>query len=237
MKSLRELAMDALNSSIESQRDDNRLTQNEATVFRSAMHAFFTIATLKGGPAAAYLQTREALLEDGWEQPKDLGHDELSEAAEPQQTVANRIVRPKDNGYFAFSEGFALIHPKLHAASISIYGNERHDTGDFENNSISVELPREFWNVSVAVMYSEVLWQAGGSTYSKKQSDYVSLNHVRTKALVHYENSKHIKVEGSSTTSGRDGYGNYFTAEASGVKLANGEIPISFIARANSRML
>ena len=65
MKSLRELAMDALNSSIRSQRDDNRLTQNEAIVFRSAMHAFFSIATIQGGPAATYLQTREALLEDG----------------------------------------------------------------------------------------------------------------------------------------------------------------------------
>ena len=237
MKSLRELAMDAVNSSIESQRDDNRLTQNEATVFRSAMHAFFSIATIQGGPATTYLQTREALLEDGWKQPKDSGRDKLSEEAEPQQTVANRIVRPKDGGYFTFSEGFALIHPELHAAAVSIYGDERHDTGDFENNSISVELPREFWNVSVAVMYSEVLWRAGGSTYAKKQSDYVSLNHVRNKAPVHYENSKYIRVEGSSTTSGRDGYGNYFTAEASGVKLANGEIPISFVARANSRML
>ena len=121
---------------------------------------------------------------------KILCHDELSKEAEPQQTVANRIVRSKDGEHFAFSEGFALIHPKLHAASVSICGNERHDIGDFENNSISVGLPSEFCNVSVAVMYSEVLWQAGGSTYAKKQSDYVSLNHVRTKVLVHYEKSE-----------------------------------------------
>lgn len=232
MKPIHELAMDAVNSSIESQRDDNQLTQKEATVFRSAMRAFFAIALLPGWPSATYLRTRDDLLEDGWEPLK-----ESSDESEPRQIVADRIVRPKGTRNFEFVEGFGLIHPELAAAALTISGEERHDTGDFENNAISIELPREFWNVSVAIMKAELLWRAGGTHYTRKQSDYVSLNHVRTKAPVHYENSKHIKVEGSSTTTGRDGHGNYFTAEASGIKLAADEIPISFTARAHSRML
>ncbi len=106
-----------------------------------------------------------------------------------------------------------------------------------EEASITIDLPREFWNVSVLLMSSEILCRAGQTSYSRSATDYLMLNDVRNKGRVHYENSKRIKVSGKTSSCGRDGQGNIFTAEASGDKLAADEIPIHFVARAYSRML
>ena len=234
-KSLCDQAMDAVQSTIGSQQEDNRLTTSEANVFNSAMLAFYSIAIRTGWPAESYLRVRDGLLKSGWLPKTEL--QDIANLATQRKLVANKIIRPEGERNFSFSEGFVLIHPDVEAAEIEILGSESHGSADLEDNSLKVKLPREFWNVSVLTMASEFVWKASSNSYSREMSDYVTLNHVRTKGFAHYENSKRIKVSGSTAYFCRDGQGNYFSAEASGLKLADGEIPISFTARADSRMM
>ena len=228
-------AMDEVQRIIASQKDDNQLTPKESKLFLSAMRAFHYMAIGSSWPAAGYFGSLDGLLESGW--LPETGWQDVANLATQRQMIASRIVRPQDKRRFAFSESFNLIYPDVKSAKIVIVGSESHDSADLEDNSIMIHLPREFWNVAVLTMGSEFLWKASSSNYSKQMSNYVTLNHVRTKGIAHYENSKHMKINGSSVTSGRDGHGNYFSAEASGEKLVEGEIPISFSARSHSRML
>ena len=235
MISLCEQAMEAVQTAINSQPQENRLTTSEANVFSSAMLAFHFIAVRTQWPAAAYLHSRDVLLESGWLPKTDL--PDIANLATQRQLVAEKIVRSEGNRTFSFSEEFILIHPDVEAAEIKILGSESHRSAELENNSMIIELPREFWNVAVLAMASEMLWKAGSTNYSKQTTDYLMLNDIRTKGTVFNADKKHIKVSGSSTTYGRDGYGNYFSAEACGSKLSDCETPISFRAYADSRML
>ena len=232
-----EMAMQEVQRTVDSQPDDNRLTATEAHSFQMAVRAFLSIAMGPGWPAAAYLAARDELLDGGW--VPQVGDGEQAgegDVADPRSRVADRIIRPEERN-FAFSETFELVHPDQPDVTIQIQASESHDGIDHENNLIAIGLSRIFWNVAVTIMSSEALWRASSSRYSRQASYFTTLNSIRNASPRYLENRIHVEVSGNSESSGRDGHGKSFGAQASGSKLVEGETPITFSAKAYSRML